>query len=326
MTDATRRSVLAAAAATPIAMSGASFAAAPPAGRQAPGFYRYKVGSIELTVITDGARSFELTPSYVVNVPIEQVRTALEAVYMPPDRMTHHYAPLVINTGGKLVLVDTGSGAGAFKQTKGELGQLPNNLAAAGIDPKAIDIVLISHFHADHVNGLLDASNKLAFPNAEVLVPEAEWKFWMDDGEMSRASAGRMAGLFKNNRRIFDALGRKTTPYAWNKEIAPGIMPVATVGHSIGHTSYVVSSGKDSVYVQSDVTNNPDLFARNPDWAASFDQDPNQAVATRRKVYDQLVADRMLVQGFHYPFPGLGRVEKAGTGYRVIPAPWNPSI
>jgi glyoxylase-like metal-dependent hydrolase (beta-lactamase superfamily II) len=306
--------------------SGAVYAAAPPAGRRAPGWYRYAVGSLEVTVVTDGARSFDLTPSYVVNAPIEEVRKALEAAYMPPNRMIHHYAPIVINTGGKLVVIDTGGGPGAYKRTKGELGQFVENLAAAGIDTKSIDKVIISHFHGDHVNGLLDAGNKLAFPNAEVLVPEVEWKFWMDDGEMSRASAGRMAGLFKNNRRIFDALGRKVTPYGWGKELAPGILPVATTGHSIGHTSFVVSSGKSTVYVQSDVTNNPDLFVRNPNWAASFDQDPNAAVATRRKVYDMLVAEKLLVQGFHYPFPGLARVEKAGGGYRVVPAPWHPTL
>ena len=125
---------------------------------------------------------------------------------------------------------------------------------------------------------------------------------------------------------VLDALGRKVTRYGWGKEIAPGILPVATTGHSIGHTSYVVSSGKSTIYVQSDVTNNPDLFARNPDWAASFDQDPNAAVATRRKVYDMLVAEKLLVQGFHYPFPGVARVEKAGNGYRVVPAPWHPTL
>jgi glyoxylase-like metal-dependent hydrolase (beta-lactamase superfamily II) len=331
MTALTRRTVLSGAVAagaatlTPALLSPAQ-AAAPITGRQAPGWYRYKVGSSEVTVATDGARAFDLTPSYVVNAPIEEVRKALEAAYMPPNRMIHHYAPIVINTGGKLVVIDTGGGPGAYKQTKGELGQFVENLGAAGIDTKSIDMVVISHFHGDHVNGLLDAANKLAFPNAEVLVPEVEWKFWMDDGEMSRASAGRMAGLFKNNRRIFDALGRKVTPYGWGKEIASGILPVATTGHSIGHTSFVVSSGKSAIYVQSDVTNNPDLFARNPDWGASFDQDPNAAVATRRKVYDMLVAEKMLVQGFHYPFPGLGRVEKAGSGYRVVPAPWHPAI
>jgi len=323
-----RRAALAGAAAAsllPLA-SGPAEAAAPISGGRAPGWYRYKVGDIEVTVATDGARAFDLTPGYVTNAPIEDVRKALASAYMPPNRMIHHYAPIVLNTGGKLVVIDTGGGPGAYKQTKGELGQFVENLAASGIDAKSIDMVVISHFHGDHVNGLVDSANKLAFPNAEVLVPEVEWKFWMDDGEMSRASAGRMADLFKNNRRIFDALGRKVTPYGWGKEIAPGILPLATTGHSIGHTSYVVSSGKNTIYVQSDVTNNPDLFARHPDWGGSFDQDPNAAVATRRKVYDMLVAEKLLVQGFHYPFPGLGRVEKADTGYRVVPAPWHPTI
>jgi glyoxylase-like metal-dependent hydrolase (beta-lactamase superfamily II) len=329
MTELTRRSMLTAAAgatvlagvAPPIAQAGA-----PPAGKQAPGVYRYKVGAHEVTVLTDGARSFPLTERYVTNAPIAEVRKALETAYIPPDRMIHHYAPIVVNTGSKLVLIDTGFGPAVHAETKGELGQLSQNLAAAGIQANDIDLVVISHFHNDHVNGLLDTNNKLAFPNAEVLVPEAEWKFWMDDGERSRATKGRMEDLFKNNRRVFDALGRKVTPYEWNKELAPGLMPVATLGHCIGHTSYVLSSGSAKLYIQSDVTNHPDLFARHPDWSAFFDQDPALAVATRRKVYDMLVADKMLVQGFHYPFPGLARIEKADAGYRVIPMPWSPTI
>src|SRR5262252_1741071 len=317
MIDLTRRTVVAGTAAVADSVGSTSTqAAAPPAGKQAPGVYRYKVGSHEVTVLTDGVRMFPLTESYITNAPIADVRKALAEVYLPPDKMIHHYAPIVVNTGAKLVLIDTGSGPGALKQTDGELGQLPANLAAAGIKATDIDAVVISHFHGDHVNGLLDENNKLAFPNAEVLVPAAEWKFWMDDGEMSRASKGRMEDLFKNNRRIFDALGRKVTPYEWNKEIAPGITPIATVGHTVGHTSYVVSSGSSKVYVQSDVTNHPALFARHPGWHAFFDQDGAKAEETRRKVYDMLVAEKMPVQAFHYPFPSLAYVEKAGSGYR----------
>jgi glyoxylase-like metal-dependent hydrolase (beta-lactamase superfamily II) len=132
--------------------------------------------------------------------------------------------------------------------------------------------------------------------------------------------------LFKNNRRVFDALGRKVTPYESNKEIAPGITSISTPGHTPGHTSYVVGSGSSKVFVQSDVTNHPALFARNPGWRAFFDQDGAKAEETRRKVYDMLVADKMLVQGFHYPFPSLAYVEKAGSGYREVPVPWNPTI
>jgi glyoxylase-like metal-dependent hydrolase (beta-lactamase superfamily II) len=200
-------------------------------------------------------------------------------------------------------------------------------MVAAGFDPKAVDMVVISHFHGDHVNGLLTADGTPAFPNAEILVPVTEWKFWMDDGEMSRASNDRMKGLFKNNRNIFEAaLKKKVTPYEWGKEVAPGLLAVETVGHTPGHTSYVLSSGSGKVYVQSDVTNNPCLFAANPGWHAFFDQDGDVAEKTRRRVYDMVVAERLQVQGFHYPFPGLGNVEKDGDGYRVVPAPWNPTI
>ena len=113
MTELTRRDAIAGAAATAlmsVCASEPARAAAPPLGRHAPGWYRYNLGSLEITVVTDGARSFALTPDYVVNAPIEDVRKALEAVYMPPNRMIHHYAPIVINTGGKLVVIDTGGG------------------------------------------------------------------------------------------------------------------------------------------------------------------------------------------------------------------------
>ncbi|MEA2987724.1 MAG: hypothetical protein QOG83_435, partial [Alphaproteobacteria bacterium] len=167
MTELNRRSVLtgaAAAAAGATALSAPSPvpAAAPPAGKQAPSFYRYKVGSHEVTVLHDGSRSFPLTEGYVTNAPIAEVKKALEAAYQPPDKGIHHYAPVVVNTGSKLVLIDTGFGPGAYTQSKGEIGQLQTNMAAAGIDPKAIDLVVISHFHGDHVNGLIDGSDKLA--------------------------------------------------------------------------------------------------------------------------------------------------------------------
>jgi glyoxylase-like metal-dependent hydrolase (beta-lactamase superfamily II) len=110
------------------------------------------------------------------------------------------------------------------------------------------------------------------------------------------------------------------------KDVAPGLQAVASFGHTPGHTSFILSSGSDEVFIQSDVTNLPALFVRNPDWHLMFDQDPAMAEATRRKVYDMLVADKMRVQGFHFPFPAHGYVEKDGTGYRLVPVPWNPVI
>jgi glyoxylase-like metal-dependent hydrolase (beta-lactamase superfamily II) len=333
MTELTRRTLLsgvaAATAGTALAPLAPSLApaAAPPAGKQAPGYYRYKVGTIEVTVVTDGINRFKFPDTFVANVTRDDVNAALAAAYMEKDMMAIPYCPIVVNTGSKLVVIDTGTGQANFERSKGAAGQFHTNLAAAGIDRNAVDAVIISHYHPDHVNGLLMADNSLGFPNAEILVPAAEHKFWMDDGEMSRAPAGRMQDQFKNNRRVFSGeVLKRVKTYEPDKEIAPGITSVATNGHTPGHNSHVIASGTSKVYVQADVTNVPFLFARNPGWHLMFDQIPQQAEATRRKVYDMLVAEKMQLQGFHYPFPGLAYIEKSGTGYREIPVPWSPTI
>jgi len=327
--ELTRRHALAGAAtlaATPLLRAPAR-AAAPVADKQAPSFYRYNVGDAQVTAISDGVNNFALSDTFVLNAKKDEVNAALEKAFMPKDRMSIQFAPLVINTGGKLVVVDTGNGAAALASSKGNVGQFGANMVAAGFDPKAVDIVVISHFHGDHINGLLTAENTPTFPNAEVLVPAAEWKYFMDEGEMSRAPEGRMQTNFKNARRVFEAgLKKKVTPYEWGKEIAPGLTAIETIGHTPGHTSHVLASGSDKVFIQSDVTNHPALFVTNPGWHQQFDQDPVLAEKTRRRVYDMLVADKMRVQGFHYPFPANGFVEKDGNGYRLIPAPWSPVI
>jgi glyoxylase-like metal-dependent hydrolase (beta-lactamase superfamily II) len=149
----------------------------------------------------------------------------------------------------------------------------------------------------------------------------------MDDGEMGRASPGRMQTNFKNVRRVFNPeVMKRVKTYEWDKEVLPGVIAQGTPGHTPGHTSFVIASGGNSVYVQSDVTHVPFLFARHPDWHAFYDQDGAKAEATRRKVYDMLVVEKLRVQGFHYPFPSLAHIGKYGTGYREIPVIWNPTI
>ena len=256
--------------------------------------HRYKLGDIAVTVFSDGFRTIP-PDNYIANAAKEDLLATLASAGLPTDHMRNTYAPIVLETSGKRVLIDTGNGEAMFAQSKGERGRLQQNLTAAGIDRNAIDVVVISHFHADHVNGLLAADNKSAFPNSEIKVPEGECRFWMDDGEMNRAPKGRMTELFHNNRRVFDALGRKVTRYAWDEEVAPGITAVGTPGHSIAHTSFIVASGAAQVFVQGDVANHAIVFARHPDWHGWFDQDPVQAAATRRRVYDMLVAEKMPV-------------------------------
>jgi glyoxylase-like metal-dependent hydrolase (beta-lactamase superfamily II) len=328
--ELTRRNALAGAAAlaaTPLLPNTPAKAAAPLADKQAPSFYRYKVGDIQVNAVFDGSTTFDLADNFVLNAKKDEVSAALDKAFLPKDKMTLLFTPLAINTGGKTIVIDTGMGGGSLAASKGQNGQFVTNLTAAGIDPKSVDMVVISHFHGDHINGLLNADNTLAFPNAEVMVPAVEWKYFMDDGEMSRAPEGRMQTVFKNARRVLEAgLKKKATPYEWGKEVAPGLLAVETIGHTPGHTSYVLSSGSDKLFIQSDVTNHPALFVVNPGWRAFFDQDAAQAETTRRKIYDMLVAEKMRVQGFHYPFPGLGNVVKDGSGYRLVPAQWSPVI
>ena len=333
MTQIDRRSLMTSAAAiagatvlAPLATQRAS-AAAPHAGTQNAGWYRYKVGTHEVTVVTDGVTRSKFPDGFVAGKSREEINKGLaDANLSPgPDMVAITYTPIVVNTGSKLVVIDTGTGEANFERSKGAAGQFQNNLKASGIDRNQVDTVIISHFHGDHINGLLTPDNKLAYPNAEILVPATEWKYFTDDAEMGKQTTDRMKGVFAGMRRVFDALGRKVTQYETDKEVAPGIRSMATYGHTPGHTSFIISSGNDTVFVQSDVTNLP-LFVRNPGWHLSFDQDANVAEATRRKVYDMLAADKMMVQAFHYPFPARAYIEKTATGYRETMVPWSPTL
>ncbi|MBF9233833.1 MBL fold metallo-hydrolase [Microvirga alba] len=282
-------------------------------------FYRYRLGAYHITAIFDGCSNVPLTSSFVLNATQEEVSKALAVAGFDSQTVPITFTPIVVELGSRLVVIDTGTGEANLERSKGLSGQFQMNLAAAGIDRNAIDTVVISHFHGDHVNGLLTADGERAFPNAEILAPSREWSFWMNDDEMRRASTDRMKGLFANNRRIFDRLRRQVTLYDWDDEIAPGIVAVGTPGHSPGHTSYLITSEGNSVFIQSDVTNVPALFACHPEWQAAFDYDPEMAVETRRRVYDMLSSERILVQGFHFPFPGVALIDRTAEGYRAVP-------
>ena len=333
MNDLSRRHLLAgvaaAGAASALAPLGATTAraAVPPAATQAPGFYRYKVGTIECTSINDGARSFPLPDKFVTNVPKEEALAAAEAAYMPKGMVTVPFNPQLINTGSKLVLIDSGNGIATFEPTKGAVGRLMQNLTAAGVDPKSIDVVLMSHLHPDHTNGIRAADGSMAFPNAEIMVPAKDWEFWMSEENAAKAQSNEMMkNYFANVKKVYAGIESKVTKYDWGKEVAPGITSVEAAGHTPGHTAFAVASGGSTVLIQSDVTNIPELFLRNPDWHVVFDVDPVAAQATRHKFYDMAAAEKATVVGFHFAFPSIGHVEKDGMKYRLIPATWNPVL
>lgn len=297
-------------------------AATPIAGQQAPGFYRLKLGAYEVTILHDGQRSFPMPDSFVTNVGKDEALAAAAAAFMPHGKVTVPFNPTLINTGSKLVLIDTGNGP----SPDGAVGQLFANLAAAGVDPRDIDLVVLSHLHPDHTNGLRAADGSIAFPKAEIIAPGIEWAFWMSDANMAQATDAVTRNYFANTRKVLGGLGGRIGRYEWGEEVAPGITAIATPGHTPGHTSFVVASGASHMLIQSDVTNIPELFLRNPDWHVMYDHDADQATATRHKFYDMAASQRMLVAGYHFAFPSAGYVERSGTGYRLVPVAWSSAI
>ena len=197
--------------------------------------------------------------------------------------------------------------------------------AAAGIDSKAVDQIVISHFHPDHINGIKDKDNALLFPNAEIMVPEPEWTYWMSDANMDAAEPD-LKLTFRNQRRIFSDIAAQVTRFEPGKEVAPGVETLAAAGHTPGHTVFAIHSGNESLLVLGDTAQHPAVFARHPDWQAAFDIDGAEAVATRKRIFDRAAADRMLVTGYHFPFPACGHLIKTATGYEHVPVEWQPTL
>ncbi|MGA9202686.1 MAG: MBL fold metallo-hydrolase, partial [Pseudolabrys sp.] len=213
--------------------------------------------------------------------------------------------------------------AGTAGQVADTAGSMLDNLKDAGINPNAIDTILISHSHPDHIDGLKNKDGEKVFPNAEILVPEPEWAFWMNDANMGSAQ-GAVKRYFLNVRRIFKDIAGEVRRFAPGAEVAPGIVSVPAFGHTPGHTAFAIHSGNQSMLAMSDTVRNPYLFARYPDWQPTFDMDGPAAVSARRQMLDRVVSDRMLVQAYHFPFPASGHMVRTATGYELVPVEWQP--
>ena len=295
-----------------------AFANAPMLHSRAPAFYRFDLGSLEATVISDGPLNF--TSKIFRGAPDAEIQQLLVDDFVQPDKVRMEQNILVINTGDKIVMFDTG--ILSMKQANAPSGQILNSLAQAGIDPKDIDAIVLSHPHIDHAGGIMSADGQTRlFPNAQIYTTEADFKYWTNEqligtpAEFSARTA--MKNLLPNKDRL--------VMYKDGQEIFPGIQAIYSPGHTVGHSSFLITSAGKSLCYTGDVALH-EIMLRNPKIEVSFDTDPKQASATRVKMFDRLAADKTPVLIYHMPWPGMGNIVKLGDGYRFVAAPILPVL
>lgn len=314
----TRRQTIAALAATAAAAPRLGFASAPMSFQQTAGFYRSKIGDLEITAISDGYFSFPKLDGFVKNATADEVKAALAEQFLPLDHIQIPFTTLVINNGRKLVMIDTANGDLAAPTS----GVWMKNFRAAGFKPEQVDTIILSHFHGDHINGLRLKDGTEVFPNAELMVHETELKFWTGDATLPGVPPITKA-YADNVQRVFAPIMKKLTMYKWDQEVSPGITAVAAPGHTPGHSMFAITSGNARFMAVSDITNVPYLFVRHPDWSVLFDNDADLARATRHRVLDMMAMERMHVGFYHASFPATGYIERDGTQrYNLVPSFW----
>lgn len=309
-----RRTLLVTLAAFALALSDNALANAPLAKGQAPGWFRMMLGDFEVTALSDGTADLPMDKLLTNSTPAK-VNAALSKAYLKVPFETSVNC-FLINTGSKLVLIDAGAGA-LFGAT---LGKAIDNLKASGYKPEQVDEIYITHMHADHV-GALSAAGKIAFPNAVVRAHKAEGEFWLSQANMDKAPDA-MKDFFKGAQASvgpYAAVG-KYKPFDGETELVPGIRAVPAIGHTPGHTTYVIESKGEKLVVWGDVMHVAAVQFLDPSVTIQFDSDSPKAMAARKKAFADAAKGGYFVAVAHISFPGIGQIRSDGAGYRWYPA------
>jgi glyoxylase-like metal-dependent hydrolase (beta-lactamase superfamily II) len=271
-------------------------------------FHRLRVGAVDVTAISDGY--LPVDPKLLPKSTSEEVAPLLEAAGLPQGPLRASINAFIIDTPGRRVLIDAGLGPGLADTA----GRFRDNLAAAGVTPESVDVILLTHLHRDHVRGISDHNGEAVFPNARVVLHEAELSFWTDEAEESRAPAFAKQ-YFPIARAALQPYAARTSTFFEAGDVLGAIEAVPAPGHPPGHTMYRVVSGGSSLLIAADIVHMPVLQFPRPDWSIALDVDGELAAKTRCRVLDAAVVDRELVTGMHFTSSGFGRFRRAGRGY-----------
>jgi len=322
----TRRRVLASAAAlaagrllegcaapAPPARSGASSAATPPGLH-----YRFRLGDFEVITISDaGAVLDGPWPIVGEDQPPAEVERLMREHLLPGKKFQPGFTPTVVNTGREIVLFDTGNGADGFVP-RPDGGWLAAQLQPAGVAPEQVDVVVLTHSHPDHVGGLLEAGRPL-FPNARYVMGDMEHRFWSSDKPLSAPPGGneyKTGRLFRSHVAPF---GDRLTLVRPGGEVVPGIHAVEAYGHTPGHLAFHIESRGRRLLFWGDCAHHEVASLAHPEWHAFFDMDKEAGAATRKRIYDMAVTERLAVVGYHTSFPSVGFVQRERVGFRWVP-------